>query len=304
MPGRNGAIHQIVRIDAGTPPAQTAYDIPLPAEGLAVAGGRVWASATDGTTAKILELDPVPVPPAVTPHTVAPNTEIVDMVAGPEPPPDTSIWFIERTLGPPESFQIGKIDGAGVVTRYAIGNRIPTHLASGESPDGNVWFLENVQGVIKVASLDLVTGTVTNEYDLGVVGPAPTTSPIYGPDSALWFIEILATGQPSITKMSITGALPGTPERHTLSSTLPQSLTADTDGYLWFTTGGFGNVGRMAPDGQVTSLLCAGPGHPDRDLPGARRQRDVHPVRGQGREHPRRGDRGPVPGARRARRRR
>ena len=235
VPGRNGAVHQIVRIDAGTPATQTAYDIPLRAEGLAVAGGSVWASATEPTapglsTAKVLKLDPAPVPPEVASYTVAPNTVLDDMVAGPEPEPDTSIWFIERNLGPPESFQIGKIDSAGVVTHYPIGDRIPTQLASGASPDGNLWFLEKAQGVIKVASLDAVTGTIITEYSLGVEGPAPTTSPVYGPDSALWFIEILITGQSSITKMPITGALAGTFERHVLSATLPQSLTTDTDG--------------------------------------------------------------------------
>src|SRR5215210_7018088 len=56
------------------------------------------------------------------------------------------------------------LEGAGVVTQYAIDNRIPTHLAPGPSPDGNLWFLENVQGIAKVASLDVVTGSVTKEY--------------------------------------------------------------------------------------------------------------------------------------------
>ena len=270
VPGRSGAVNQIVRIDAGTPPAQTAYDIPLPAAGLAVAGGRVWASATDGTTAKILALkDPVPV--AGGRHALHSCPRTRKSWAWRPPRAAAEHQHLVPSREPRPTGVRSDRQARHLGRRHALRDRRPDPhppRLPGVALDGNLG-LSRTAGVIEVAEprprrrWALAEGVRTE----GMVRASPTTSPIYGPDSALWFIEILATGQHLDSKMSITGALAGTPERHTLSSTLPQSLTADTDGYLWFTTGGFGNVGRMAADGQ-TVLLCAGPGHPNQIAPG------------------------------------
>lgn len=252
--GANGK--QLVKVAANG--ALTPYAVgSLPPERIAVTPGFVWATATDRVglpqtpSPKIIKLDLAT--SLATTYNLMDGQNIGDIAAL----PGGSVWFVEVTN---TTGTIGKIDTAGVITRYPIAGSQPFALAA--AYDGSLWFLEHVVtqtgNETRVAKLTITNNvaSASPEYSLG---SNAATQLISGPDDALWFIEFGGT-EFSITKLPITGPATGAPERHGLGNVFSFAL-ASADNALWFTTGGAGNVGRMTPGGAV-SLFCDGPSHP------------------------------------------
>jgi hypothetical protein len=257
---------RVFRIPANADPVTTTDVATLPSERVTVEGitttpGAVWVGVTELTeppttpTTKVFKVG------QTTPVVVHAGANLTDIVTG----AGNTVWFLE-TLGSTQT-QIGKIDSAtSTPTTYPVlAGRTGGELAAGAEPDALVWFTELLPGnVMKLASFDPAAVAPANpiKNEIDIARCEPSCSPVHGPEGALWFLEATAAGT-SITKMALAGTV-GELTRHPFSTIFPTDLAA-VDGAepgLWFTTGFQGNIGLMAPDGTLKSLLCIGSGHP------------------------------------------
>jgi streptogramin lyase len=199
--------------------------------------GNLWASQPSGNVARIARSGAI--------------TEF---------PLDTSTFrpFPGRiTTGPSAAVWIGESSAsAGAVTQVAADGST-TQFSSGITnqveditvgPDLNLWFTEPRSGIVAQMT---PSGTVT-EF---LVGGAPTRIS-RGADGNLWFTDAATR---TLDRMTTTGAVtlavPGP-----VGST-PTDVTVGPDGTEWTTldaaTGGRSMIGRVEPDGTLSTLVVA-----------------------------------------------
>ncbi len=200
--------------------------------------------------------------------------------------PDGNVWFTEL------AGNIGRITPGGTITEFPIPSGAGA-LAIVAGPDGNLWFTET-QGSATVIQLGTCTtsGKIT-ERVLPTV--ASDTAITVGPDGNLWFIEG-GIMQPYVARVTTVGVVTEFPVPTQDSN--PQGIAAGADGNIWFaevgkigrittegtkavefsfddgcnrlTEGPDGNIwfsggtgsnpelGRIAPDGTVTTFPVSG----------------------------------------------
>jgi streptogramin lyase len=198
--------------------------------------GNVWFAETDA----VARITPTG---TITEYPIAFNSGIGNIATG----ADGNLWFTESNRQ-----QLGRITPAGVLTEFAIPE--PSYIAAGS--DGNIWFAD-VDGIGRFTP----SGVLTNFPWANK--PAFLT---VGPDGNLWFSE-QAGPPPAIGRVTPSGVFTEFPIRESAQ----QGIAAGADGNLWFSEG-FGNIGRMTPDGatmefvfppganiQATSRMTAGP---------------------------------------------
>jgi streptogramin lyase len=146
---------------------------------------------------------------------------------------DGNLWFAERAGN-----KIGRITPAGTLTEYAVptANAAPTGISTG--PDGNIWFAENTAS--KIARI--TPGGVVSEFTLAQ-GSIPRHT-VAGPDGAVWYLD---TGK--IGRITTWGQV----TTFSASAAAPTSLTACSDGNLWYTALEPNLVGRITTAGVVTT---------------------------------------------------
>jgi virginiamycin B lyase len=212
----------------------------------------------------------------------SPGTQPSDIVSG----RDGALWFTE-----PSGFPnvIGRVTTAGEFTEFGPGcdantcSSVPEGIASG--PDGNIWFTESLRNAIGKL-------TPSGEFTFYLI-PTPGANPhgiTVGPDGALWFTEFNANQIGRITTAGVItefGLVTGSADRITLGpdgnlwftepfpfdsrigritpsgvitefpladNTQPRDIVAASDGNLWFTAYGTGQLARITPDGVVTNV--------------------------------------------------
>jgi len=156
--------------------------------------------------------------------------------------PDGNLWFTEFN-----SFKIGRITTAGVITEFPIPSYSATIITTG--PDGNLWFAETAANKIG----RITTSGAVTEFPI----PTATGYPqdiTTGSDGALWFTE--AGKIRRITTAGVFSEFP-TP----LTNNGPTGLTTGPDGALWFTAGdsttAIGTIGRITTAGAFTNFPIA-----------------------------------------------
>ncbi|TDD80966.1 hypothetical protein E1293_19665 [Actinomadura darangshiensis] len=161
--------------------------------------------------------------------------------------PGGSVWYAANSGG------IGRVDAAGKVTEYAVGENskdllgIPDAMAA--APDGSLWFTDISTTVPRVGHVDPATGKAAL-YELPATGTvnfknAQITGITPGPDGAMWF-----TGRSSgaIGRIDASGTVTAY-----ATGLVPHELTTGPDKAIWFTTSG-GTIGRLDPaTGEVAS---------------------------------------------------
>src|SRR6266487_2783764 len=160
----------------------------------------------------------------------------------------------------------------GIFHEYALppSQFVPGTITAG--PDGNLWFTEIMQnGSVQMGKIERITPTGTfSEFSL----PSANTllsSITTGPDGNLWFTE----QQGKIGRMTLTGkvsefSLPfhqypagpdPTKEPAGSAQGEPLSITAGSDGNLWFTEIGTNNgpseIGVISPQGKIREFTLS-----------------------------------------------
>jgi streptogramin lyase len=174
---------------------------------------------------------------------------------------DGAFWFTE-----PSAHKIGRITTGGGITEYAIpccGE--PRAITAG--PDGALWFSEGN----KIGRI--TTGGQVSEYPLPN-NNAPASGITSGPDGALWFTESAYGGCDSgpgvdgkIGRITTSGLVM---EYSVGACRVGLSITAGSDGALWFTESNYHySIGRITtsgsiseyalPDWEYTSSITTGP---------------------------------------------
>jgi virginiamycin B lyase len=147
--------------------------------------------------------------------------------------PDGNIWFTERAGN-----KVGRMTTAGVFTELTVptANAAPIGIVSG--PDGNLWFAENT-----ASKIGRVTPSgVFAEFTLAA-GSVPR-HPVAGPDGAIWFLD-----SSKVSRITTWGQV----TTYSAGTYSPASLTACSDGNLWYTGVEPSVVGRITPAGVVTT---------------------------------------------------
>lgn len=126
-------------------------------------------------------------------------------------------------------------------------------------PDGNLWFVEEDNGIGRITP----SGQIT-EFPLPQ--PSYPSAITTGSDGNLWFTQ----GRPArISKMTPAGQVTEfqLPEGTLKNRDRPAGITAGPDGNIWFTQasnreGTAGSIGRITPSGQITEFPVLGESAP------------------------------------------
>ena len=159
--------------------------------------------------------------------------------------PDGALWFTENPAVLTNDSRIGRITTSGKVTEYQLFTPTspfgsPREIVAGS--DGNLWFdAENSIGRITP------TGQITG-FPLLATGDSSASAGAIasGPDGALYFAFNNGIGR--ITTSGLITAFPST------SVSYVSSIAAGSDGGIWFTTFENDSIGRITPQGNVTSF--------------------------------------------------
>ena len=148
---------------------------------------------------------------------------------------DGRLWVSDNIALKLWAFTVSPITGAITAsTSYTLPSATSAYLATGTSPDGNIWFA-NVNNN-KITSVT-PTGTFT-EYTL----PSGTSTSrlTAGPDGALWFTD---TTNNKVGRMTTTGSttLYSVPTANSGIGT----ITAGPDNAIWFTEVYGNKIGRL-----------------------------------------------------------
>lgn len=158
--------------------------------------------------------------------------------------PDAAVWFTDR------NGSIGRVTSNGAFSFFSVPTpgSAPTGIAAG--PDGALWFTETTANQIGRITL---AGAAT-EFAL----PAGVTQPIsmtLGPGAALWF----TTQGGMVGRITTAGAVTTYQATYTSSPYLaagfaPNSITAGSDGALWYTQGN--GLGRVTSTGTLARFTA------------------------------------------------
>ncbi|MFB4303245.1 hypothetical protein [Actinomadura sp. NTSP31] len=161
--------------------------------------------------------------------------------------PDGSVWFTEMNAG------IGKVDGSGKVTEYAVGKNsqgvlgVPDAITT--APDGTLWFTDASTAVPRIGKIDKATGksTFTEVPDLAGNQITDITA---GPDGNMWFT---GNGNGALGRITPSGAV--TTYDMNAYGLSPYAITAGPDKALWFTDSAGGAIGRIDPATAEVSIF-------------------------------------------------
>ena len=171
---------------------------------------------------------------------------------------DGNFWFTEPGKG-----KIGRMTPKGAVTEFPLPNGHSASNAITSGPDGNLWFTEGDR-VGRMTTAGAVT-------EFTVAPGAHLTGITSGSDGNLWFMD---TDHFKIGRMTTSGAVdefpipPATTLKSQGSKNLFHDITSGPDGNVWYTAEiydrksgvGRGEIGRVTPEGKVTTyLLPKGP---------------------------------------------
>jgi virginiamycin B lyase len=155
--------------------------------------------------------------------------------------PDGAAWFTAYA-----SNQIGRINGAGIVTEYALPGYTqpfasePYGIASG--PDGALWFTELQGNQIG----RITTSGVVTQYPVPTFASEPEGITA-GPNSALWFTEWNGNNIGCITTSGVITEYPVP----TVNGG-PVGIAAGSNGALWFTEFNGNKIGSITTGGVIT----------------------------------------------------
>lgn len=164
---------------------------------------------------------------------------------------DGNLYFYELTANSPNYTYIHEVNpstGATTIAR-TITDTYAQFSSMTSGPDGNLWVTDDNGGWVY-------------SYPVGTTGtgaayrvPATDTNPrslITGPDGNLWLV-----GSTNILKLTTSGTFT---EYSTPSGTIPYSLTAASDGAVWFLDGNSTTpqVGRITRSGSITDYPIPG----------------------------------------------
>lgn len=154
--------------------------------------------------------------------------------------PDSNMWITE-------DFHVSQITTTGTITTFLIASdSFPEALTTG--PDGNLWYVSTVfhRGGTEIGRIT-PTGVYTTFPASGIFDLTA------GRDGNIWFSQLWQNKIGRITPAgSITEFdLPLSPD--------PSGITTGPDGYIWFI--GFGMIGRIMPNGQVSYFSIPGDGY-------------------------------------------
>jgi streptogramin lyase len=161
--------------------------------------------------------------------------------------PDGNVWFAESIY--PTGETVGKITPTGQITEFSI--PVPSGVSGRTGgitagPDGNLWFTHD--GI-----LAMITPSGALRDHVANVGAAAIAS---GPDGNLWTsgpVFDLQTGDvlgDSIQRISLSGSVTSFSVGTTSAS--PSSISAGSDGNLWFTEPDANQIGRITTAGAIT----------------------------------------------------
>jgi virginiamycin B lyase len=180
--------------------------------------------------------------------------------------PDGALWFTQA-----DSDQIGRITTAGEFQEFSIpagtSPAAPDDIVAG--PDGRLWFTE--PGRSKIGAV--TTAGAFNEYPTSGTLTAPPDGLTVGPDGNIWFTEFEPPPPDGTGPISRIGSIrtdgTGLNQYSLANDAAPSDITAGSDGRLWFTESGSGQVGTITtsgapgekyPAGAEPGALTAGPG--------------------------------------------
>lgn len=156
--------------------------------------------------------------------------------------PDGNLWFTA------EGAVIGRLTPSGELTTFPVPVGVyPDGITAG--PDGNMWFVEPRDRGTGAIGRITPSGQVT-EFPPPGEGHRPEQIAA-GPDGNLWFTETTATfsGAP-IGRITTSGQVTEFPT----GGGVQLGITAGPDGNLWFTQLALHNIGRITPDGTITTF--------------------------------------------------
>jgi virginiamycin B lyase len=155
--------------------------------------------------------------------------------------PDGNLWFTE-----PMAATIGRITPQGQITEFPLPSSFSRPAGIVGGPDGNVWFIDSLvplgRGVMAGAGIGRITpnGTIT-EFEVPGRTPFFLTS---GPDQNLWF-----AGSEYVGRATTLGTVTPFP----VGDGRPIDIAAAPDGALWFTSMEAYDIGRLTPDGDLST---------------------------------------------------
>jgi virginiamycin B lyase len=152
--------------------------------------------------------------------------------------PDGNLWFTLQN-----SSKIARVTPAGVITQFRTPTlSFPSDITAG--PDGNIWFTEGSTGKIGFATPQgRITEITFSLFDAG-------SGIITGPDDNIWFCD--STGNNIWRYELATETLTAFPVP--VPGSFPQDIAVGGDGNLWFTGVAGGQIGRITPEGDITTF--------------------------------------------------
>jgi streptogramin lyase len=159
---------------------------------------------------------------------------------------DGNMWFSEFSAD-----KVGMITPSGAVTEYGglTPNAEPAAMTPG--PGGKVWFAE--QGGSGAIGSVSTTGTV---QELPLADGCDSVHGIAeGSDGNLWF-GASCPGGPAIGRMTPTGTFTPflVPTNNGVGDHSVESVTAGPDSNVWFTESHANRIGRITPQGKITTF--------------------------------------------------
>lgn len=250
VPSRTAAVFAAPGSRPGPQVTLTEYELPTPGAlpgGLVVGGdGAIWFHESGANKIGRLTPDGRVTEYAIpTPESTEPRQGFVGVA------PDGAVWFTESAAD-----RLGRIgmDGRVSESRIPTYNSSPLGVAAG--PDGAMWFAQWASGKVgRVAPNGEVSEIALPETLGRVLGPAPA------PDGALWFrVRDFKAGSWNLMRMTVDGKytllpLGLGPEDKPI---VPLRMTAGPDGAMWFAGSNASVIGRVGPDGQVTTFPVPG----------------------------------------------
>jgi streptogramin lyase len=159
--------------------------------------------------------------------------------------PNGMMFFVETGTGKIAYVQISSLVLGSL---NAITERTPKSAKPGDlryitsSPDGNVWFTENLSD--KIGRVNVSANPITvDEFSLATKGAQPEGIAM-GPDGAIWFAEFHSK---MIGRIALNAAPGTTPQEFSFGFLAPAGVTTGSDCNLWVTdqTAPRGRVGKI-----------------------------------------------------------
>ncbi|HYG96363.1 MAG TPA: hypothetical protein VD741_04570 [Solirubrobacterales bacterium] len=162
--------------------------------------------------------------------------------------PDGNLWFTAGRNNP----AIGFATPEGEITTFSLPGSVWDAVAG---PDGNVWFTYADEGVTPAIGRVVMKedgGATITLFHKGLAADSVPREIVAAQDGNLWFADNAETTT-AIGKVSMSGQIQEFPVSSEEESGIWDIATGPT-GDIWFTNRGTNEVGRVTPQGQVTTL--------------------------------------------------